>query len=79
MVVFSFPFGLVNHFLHLQFFIAPVVSTDYPLLEVKWQPLCFCLLAFWWDIVTAYATGLAIQGGNLTPTHRGCRYLDDFS
>jgi len=79
MVVFSFPFGLVDRFLHLQFFIAPVVSTDYPFLDVKWQPLSFCLLAFRWDIVTAYPAGLAIQGGNLTPDHRGCRYLDDFS
>ena len=44
----------------------PVVSTDYPLLDVKWQPLCFGLLAFPWDIVTDYATGLSIRGGNLT-------------
>jgi len=44
----------------------PVVSTDYPFLDVKWQPLSFGLLAFGWDIVTDYAAGLSIRGGNLT-------------
>jgi len=45
---------------------APVVSTNYPFLDVKWQPLSFGLLAFQWDIVTDYAAGLSIRGGNLT-------------
>ena len=46
---------------------APVVSTDYPVfLDVKWQPLSLGLLAFRWDIVTDYASGLSIRGGNLT-------------
>ena len=45
---------------------APVVSTDYPFLDVKWEPLSFGLLAFRWDIVTDYAAGLSIRGGNLT-------------
>jgi len=44
----------------------PVVSMDYPFLGVKWQPLAFGLLAFRWDIVTHYAGGLWIRGGNLT-------------
>ena len=44
----------------------PVVSIDYSLLVVKWQPLSFGLLAFRWDIVTDYAAGLSIGGGNLT-------------
>jgi len=45
---------------------APVVSTDYRFLDVKWQPLSFGLFAFSWDIVTDYAAGLSIRGGNLT-------------
>jgi len=45
---------------------APVVSTHYKFLEVKWQPLFFGLLVFGWDIVTDYAAGLLIRGGNLT-------------
>ena len=44
----------------------PVVSTDYPFLVVTWQTLSFGLLAFRWDIVTDYAAGLSIRGGNLT-------------
>jgi len=45
---------------------APVVSTDYPFLDLKSQPLSFGLLAFRWDIVTDYAAGLSIRGGTLT-------------
>jgi len=45
---------------------APVVSMDFPFLDVKWQPLAFGLLAFQGDIVTDYAAGLSIRGGNLT-------------
>jgi len=45
---------------------APVVSTDYPFLDVKLQPLSFGLLAFRWDIVTDYSEGLPIRYGNLT-------------
>jgi len=45
---------------------APVVSTDYPILDVNWQPRSFGLLAFRWDLVTDYAAGLSIRGGNLT-------------
>jgi len=48
---------------------APMVSTDYPflfLLDVKWQPQFFGLLAFQWDSVTDYTAGLSIRGGNLT-------------
>jgi len=45
---------------------APLVSTEYPLLAVKWQPLSFGLFRFPWDIVTDYAAGLSIRGGNLT-------------
>jgi len=44
----------------------PVVSTDNSILDSKSQPLCFGLLALWWDIVTNYAAGLAIRGGNHT-------------
>jgi len=43
-----------------------MVSTDYPFLDLKWQPLSLGLLAFRWDIVTDYAACLAIRGGNLT-------------
>jgi len=67
MVILFFPFALVDRFLHLSCFMAPVVSTDYPFFDVKWQPLSFGLLAFRWDIVTDYAAGLSIRGGNLTP------------
>jgi len=45
---------------------APLVTTDYTFLDVKWQPRSFGPLAFWGDLVTDYATGLSIQGGNLT-------------
>jgi len=45
---------------------APVVSTDYPILDVNWQPRAFGLLAFRWDLVNDYAAGLSIRGGNLT-------------
>jgi len=45
---------------------APVVSTDYPFLDVKWQLQSFGLLAFRGDLVTNYAAGLSIRGGNLT-------------
>jgi len=45
---------------------APVVSTDYPFFDVKWQRRSFGLLAFRWDLVTDYAACLAIRGGNLT-------------
>ena len=44
----------------------PVVSTDYQFLDVKWQLRSFGLLAFQWYIVTDYAAGLSIRGGNLT-------------
>jgi len=44
---------------------APVVSTDYLFLDVKCQPRCFDLLAFRWDLVSDYAAGLSIRGGNL--------------
>jgi len=43
-----------------------VVRTDYPFLDVKWQPVSFSLLAFRWDIVSNYAPGLSIQGGTHT-------------
>jgi len=43
-----------------------VVSTDYPFLDVNWQPRSFGLLAFRWDHVTDYAAGLSIRGSNLT-------------
>jgi len=66
MVIFFFPFSLFDRFLHLSFFMAPVVSTDYPILDVNWQPQSFGLLAFRWDLVTDYAAGLSIRGGNLT-------------
>jgi len=66
MVIFFLPFSLVDRFLHLLFFMAPVVSTDYPILDVNWQPGSFGLLAFRWDLITDYAAGLSIQGGNLT-------------
>ena len=65
-VLVFFPFSLVDRFLLLAFFMAPVVSTDYPILEVNWQPRSFALLAFLWDLVTDYAAGLSIRGGNLT-------------
>jgi len=42
------------------------VSTDYPILDVNWQPRSFGLLAFRCDVVTDYAAGLSIRGGNLT-------------
>ena len=45
---------------------APEVRKDYPILDVKWQPRSFGLLAFRLDIVTDYAEGLSIRGGNLT-------------
>jgi len=44
---------------------APVVSTDYPILDINWQPRSFGLLAFLWDLVTDYAAALSIRGGNL--------------
>ena len=66
MVILFFPFSLVDRFLHLWFFMAPVVSTDYPFLDVKWPPRSFGLLPFRWDLVTDYAVGLSIRGGNLT-------------
>jgi len=43
-----------------------VVSTDYPFLDVKWQPVSFGLLPFQWDMVTDYAAGLSIRGRNIT-------------
>jgi len=44
----------------------PVVSTDYPFLDVKWQPVFFALLALRWNMVTDYAAGLSIDCSNLT-------------
>jgi len=44
----------------------PLVSTDYPVLAVKWQPLSFGLLAFRCSLVTDYTTGLLISGSNRT-------------
>jgi len=66
MIVFSFPFSLVHRFLHLSFLMAPMVSADYPFLDVKCQLLSFGLLAFRWDIVTDNAAGLSIRGSNLS-------------
>ena len=53
-------------FFTCDFFIVPVVSTDYPFLNLKRQPVSIGLLAVRWDIVTDYPAGLSIQGGNLT-------------
>jgi len=44
----------------------PVVSTDYPILDLNWQRRSLGLLAFRSDLVTDYAAGLSIRGGNLT-------------
>ena len=45
---------------------APVVSTDYPILDINSQLRSLGLLAFGSDLVTAYAAGLSIRRGNLT-------------
>ena len=45
----------------------PVVSTDYPFLAVKWQPVSiFGFSALQWEGMTDYTAGLSIRGGNLT-------------
>ena len=56
----------VDRFLRLWLFMVPVVSTDYPFLLVKWQPVSFFVfLPFRCDSFTNYATCLLIRGRNL--------------
>jgi len=78
MLIFFFPFGLVDRFLHLYFFMALVVSTDYPILDVNWQPLSFGLLPSGGISSPTTPEVFQFEAATSLPDHRGCRYLDDF-
>jgi len=58
---------------------APVVITDYPILDVNWQLLSFGLLPSGGISSPTTPQVFRFEAATLLPDHGGCRYLDDFS
>ena len=57
---------------------APVVSTDYPILDVNWQPRSFGLLPSGGISSPTTPQVFRFEAATSLPEHRRCPYLDDF-
>jgi len=57
---------------------APAVSTVYPFLDVKWQPLSIGLLPSGGILSQTTPQVFRFEAATSLPDHLGCLYLDDF-
>jgi len=55
-----------------------MVSTDYPILDVNWQPLSWGLLPSGGISSPTTPQVFRFEAAISLPAHRSCRYVDDF-